>query len=147
MSASFPLTAAVLQHCCLHWVRATWATSTFYCQSGVGKINQNQWWKMFCFGFAVSKISTCVHKRKQNTELYFTELFWTSTNFYIHIVSIPPLIFLRVNCMVMATCFWIRDFIEMKEITWARSSAFFVSQYLPTHETSFILLSAFYAEQ
>lgn len=99
MSASFPLTAAVLQHFCLHWVRATWATSTFYCQSGVGKINQNQWWKMFCFGFAVSKISTCVHKRKQNTELYFTELFWTSTNFCIHIVSIPPLIFLRVNCM------------------------------------------------
>lgn len=29
-------------------------------------INQNQWWKVFCFGFAVSKISTCVYKRKQS---------------------------------------------------------------------------------
>lgn len=47
--------------------------------------------------------------------LYFTELFWTSTDFRVHAVSIPPLIFLRVNCMGMATCFWIWDFVEMKE--------------------------------
>lgn len=145
MSASFPLTAAVLQDFCLHWVRATWATSTFYCQSGVGKITQNLWWKVFCFGFAVSKIAVCVHKER--VQLYFTELFWTITNLCTHAVSTPLLIFLRVNCMGMAACFWTWDFIEVKETPWARSSAFFVAQYLPTCETSFILLAAFYAKQ
>lgn len=62
---AFPLTAAALQDFCLGWVRATWTTSTF-CQSAEGKINESQWWKVFCFGFSVSKISTCVHKRKQS---------------------------------------------------------------------------------
>ena len=88
-----------------------------------------------------------VYIKGSRAELYFTELFWTNTNFCVHAVSIPPLIFVRVNCMGMAAYCWIGDFIEMNETPYASSSVFFVTQYLPAHEMSFILLADFYVKR
>lgn len=75
----------------------------------------------------------CVSIKESRVQLYFTELFWTSTTFCVHAVSTPPLMFLRVNCMGMTTCFWIWYFFEVMESPWARSSGVFLFHNIWQH--------------